>query len=95
MKKSQIFSIIGGSVLLGFLMYRKQKKHQPALTAVPNEPSLKSAVTATARSAKNLAAELKNTLATVNDISTDVTDFMAEVEPQVKELNQSLEKFQK
>ncbi|GKS80967.1 hypothetical protein LPAF129_06520 [Ligilactobacillus pabuli] len=95
MKKSQIFTILGGSALLGALMYRRQKKQQaPVFESAPKQ-NLATAVKKTTVSAKNLATELQSSMGTIDEITTEINDFMVEIDPKVQKLTKSLAKFQK
>lgn len=95
MKKGQVFTILGGSSLLGLLMYRKQKRQQKAAQTLAKDNSLKAAVKNTVVSAKNLSPELKNTMKTIEEITTEISQFIADIEPQLKKLTKDVEKFQK
>ncbi|GEN48787.1 hypothetical protein [Ligilactobacillus pobuzihii] len=95
MKKEQVFTILGGSVLLGLLMYRKQKRQQKPAQTLAKDNSLKAAVKNTVVSAKNLGPELKNTMGTIEEIKTEINQFTADIEPQLKKLTKDVEKFQK
>lgn len=95
MKKSQIFTILGSSALLGVLMYRRQKKQQaPVFEAAPKQ-NLATAIKKTGVSAKNLATELQSSMGTIDELTTEINDFVVEIDPKVKKLTKSLEKFQK
>ena len=95
MKKTQVFSIVGGSALLGLLMYRKQHKKQVSDKTLTKDPTLKSAVKNTTVSAKNLVSELKTSLQTVQEITSEVESFVQGVEPQIKKLTKDIAKMQK
>lgn len=95
MKKAQIFSIIGGSAVLGLLMYRKQHKRQITDASSKKDPTLGSAIKNTSVSAKKLVSEIKTSLQTVEEITDEIGDFMTEVEPQIKKLTKDVEKMQK
>ncbi len=95
MKKAQIISIIGGTVLLGALMYAKQRSNKKSGTKTNSAPSLKQAVKNTTVSAKDLSSELKSTLPTVDEISTEVGKFMHDIQPKINKLTKSIQKFSK
>lgn len=95
MKKAQIFSIIGGSTVLGLLMYRKQHKRQITDASLKKDPTLRSAIKNTSVSAKKLVSEIKTSLQTVEEITDEIGEFMTEVEPQIKKLTKDVEKMQK
>lgn len=95
MKKAQIFSIIGGSTVLGLLMYRKQHKRQITDAPLKKDPTLRSAIKNTSVSAKKLVSEIKTSLQTVEEITDEIGEFMTEVEPQIKKLTKDVEKMQK
>lgn len=95
MKKTQVFSIVGGSALLGLLMYHKQHKKQVSDNSLTTDPTLKSAVKNATVSAKNLVSELKTSSQTVQEITNEVESFMRGVEPQIKKLTKDIKKMQK